>query len=154
MTTESDPANRTTSAAHRLLPRDGSVVMFMLVRNADGRPTGYPMTGLFRDGELEITTYRKAAKARYLLADDRVCCVVADPDENGRGVALYGRAAPAAADGFLTSTGEGSRAAAIEVPDSVRETVRDRLGSRKRMVFTIRVDELRELGTWGTTDAR
>ena len=71
------------------LPRNGSVVMFMLVRTTAGRPTGYPMTGLFRDGVLQITTYRKAAKARYLLADGRVCCVVPDPDRPGAGAGVH-----------------------------------------------------------------
>ena len=66
--------------------------MFMLVRRPDGGPTGYPMTGMLRDGELEITTYRKAAKARYLLADDRVCCVVRDDARPDCGVGLYGHA--------------------------------------------------------------
>jgi hypothetical protein len=68
-----------------LLPVDGSVVIYMIVRGKDGRPTGYPMTGMFQGGQLEITTYRKAHKAQFLLADDRVCCVVADPADTSRG---------------------------------------------------------------------
>ena len=56
------------TSAHRLLPVDGSVVIYMIVRGKDGRPTGYPMTGMFQGGQLEITTYRKAPKAQFLLA--------------------------------------------------------------------------------------
>lgn len=132
--------------AHPLLPRDGSVVMFMIVRRPDGGPTGYPMTGVFRGGELEISTYRKAAKARYLLADDRVCCVVPDPHRPGRGVAVYGRAEPVDSAAFTSgmSSGDGGP---MHVPDEVRETVRDRLASSKRMVFRIGVERLRELGS-------
>jgi hypothetical protein len=134
---------------HPLLPRDGSVVMFMIVRRPDGGPTGYPMTGMFRDGELAITTYRKAAKARYLLADDRVCCVVPDPDDRGRGVALYGHAEPAPAGAFMSAVGARDEGAAISVPSEVRETVRDRLESDKRMVFRIEVVDIREVGVPG-----
>jgi hypothetical protein len=126
------------------LPRDGSVVMFMLVRTPAGRPTGYPMTGLFSDGVLQVTTYRKAAKARYLLADDRVCCVVPDPDDMGVGVRLVGRAVPTEVSGFAAST--RSNSAAIDVPDEVRATVRDRLDSDKRMVFRIDVERIEQIG--------
>jgi hypothetical protein len=102
------------------------------------------MTGLFHDGALEITTYRKSAKARYLLADDRVCCVVPDPKRSGRGLALYGRASPAPVGEFVGST--TSRGGAMHVPDEVVATVRDRLESQKRMVFRIDVERTRELG--------
>jgi hypothetical protein len=128
-----------------LLPGDGSVVMHLLVRTPAGTPTGYPMTGLCRAGQLEVTTYRKAPKARYLLADDRVCCVVPDPDRLGRGVALYGRARPVESDSFAASV--GAEQAAIDVPDEVRQTVQARLESRKRMVFRIDVERLVEIGT-------
>jgi hypothetical protein len=126
------------------LPHNGSVVMFMLVRTTDGRPTGYPMTGLFRDGVLQITTYRKSAKARSLLADDRVCCVVPDPGRAGLGVRLIGRAVPGDATVFAVST--QSKGAAIDVPDEVRATVRDRLASDKRMVFRIDVERAETIG--------
>jgi len=59
---------------------DGTFKMFLFMRRPDGSSIGYPMTGLVRDGVISFTTYRKAAKARYLLADDRVCCVVVDRD--------------------------------------------------------------------------
>jgi hypothetical protein len=131
---------------HPFLPRDGSVVMFMLVRRPDGGPTGYPKTGNLRDGELSLSTYRKAAKSRYLLADDRVCCVVPDPDDPSCGVALYGHARPADADAFMSAVGNRSDDGAIKVPNEVRETVRDRLESDKRMVFRIDVVDVRETG--------
>ena len=132
---------------HELLPQNGSVVMFMIVRRPNGAATGYPMTGRLREGELEITTYRKAAKARYLLADDRVCCVVADPAVEGAGVALYGRARPAPPSGFLANTEDDAGwGDAITVPDTVRETVRERLESDKRMVFRIEIERVADVG--------
>lgn len=119
----------------------------MLVRGAGGQPMGYPMTGIFRDGALEITSYRKAPKVKHLLADDRVCCVVQHPGVQGRGVAVYGRAVPAAADGFIAETaGAAASNVAITVPDSVRDTVRDRLETQKRMVFRIAIERVDELG--------
>jgi hypothetical protein len=128
------------------LPHDGSVVMFMIVRRPDGRPAGYPMTGLFRAGELHITTYRKAAKARYLTADDRVCCVVPDPDTPGVGVALYGRATEAPPDAFMERAPRQRTDARMEIPSSVAATVRERLESQKRMVFRIAVERQHVIG--------
>jgi hypothetical protein len=130
---------------HDLLPTNGSVVLFMVVRRSEGGPTAYPMTGLSRDGVLEITTYRKSAKARYLLSDDRVCCVLPDPHRAGRGLALYGRATPAPAGDFAAGT-TSRTSATMHVPDEVVATVRDRLQSQKRMVFRIDVERTRELG--------
>jgi Pyridoxamine 5'-phosphate oxidase len=130
---------------HDLLPTNGSAVLFMIVRRSDGGPTAYPMTGLFRDSTLEITTYRKSAKARFLLADDRVCCVLPDPDHLEHGLALYGRATPAPVDEFARSTTSRTEAT-MHVPDEVVATVRDRLASQKRMVFRIDVERWHELG--------
>lgn len=130
---------------HELVPKHGSAVVFMIVRRYDGGPTGYPMTGLFSDGNLELTMYRKSAKARLLMADDRVCCLLPDPDLPGRGLALYGRAVPAPAGGFASST-TGARPGPIDVPDEVLATVRDRLESQKRMVFRVEVERVCELG--------
>lgn len=134
---------------HELLPKHGTAVVFMIVRRSDGGPTGYPMTGLFSDGHLELTMYRKSAKARLLMADDRVCCVLPDPDVPWHGLALYGRAVAAAAGGFASST-TGARRGPIDVPDEVLETVRDRLESQKRMIFRIEVERVHELGTAAT----
>lgn len=134
-----------TLVLHPLVPVDGSVVMYMLVRGVGGAPTGYPMTGMMRGGQMEITTYRKAPKVRFLLADDRVCCVVADPRDSSRGVAVYGRATPAPVAGFVERT-TSSTEAAIEVPDEVRQTVRARLESDKRMVFRIAVERVVDVG--------
>ena len=87
-----------------MVPSDGAAVMFLIVRRPDGSPTGYPMTGVFHDGDVEFTTYRKAAKVRYLLADDRVCCVVPDP-AGGAAEALWGRAQLVPEDSFACASG-------------------------------------------------
>jgi hypothetical protein len=130
---------------HRLLPVDGSAVMFMLVRTTTGRPTGYPMTAIFQQGEMVITTYRKAAKARHLLADGRVCCVFPDPAAPGRGVAVYGRAVPTEAE--TVPLGDAGAPSPMEVPPEVRDKVRARLASAQRMVMRIDVDRLSDVGT-------
>jgi hypothetical protein len=49
---------------HQHLPKNGTAVAFMIVRRPDGRPTGYPMTGLLTSGNLELTTYRKYGDRR------------------------------------------------------------------------------------------
>jgi hypothetical protein len=119
---------------------DGIAAMYLFVRRPDGSPIGYPMTGVMRCGSIEFTTYRKSAKARYLLSDDRVCCIVVDADDPTRGTAVWGHAEPTDAAAFADRTrGDGP----IDVPAAVRDTVRDRLLTDKRMVFRVRVDASR-----------
>lgn len=117
-------------------------MLFLLVRRPDGSPTGYPMTGLFRDGDIEFTTYRKAAKARYLLADDRVCCVIPDGAEGG--VAVWGHAVPVASDAFADAARHAGPAP-LDVPSTVRDSVRDALEGGKRMVFRVQVERARDV---------
>lgn len=116
--------------------------MFVFMRRPDGSAVGYPMTGVPRGGTIEFSTYRKAPKARYLLADDRVCAVVISNQDPGHGTVLWGWAKPVDANEFLQASdtaGDGP----INVPRSVRETVHDRLRSGKRVVFRIAIDETR-----------
>jgi hypothetical protein len=124
--------------------------MFMIVRRPHGRVTGYPMTGIFRDGSIAITTYRKAAKTSYLLADDRVCCVVPDADAPSRGLALYGRATLADPSDFpdflVTDSNPDAASTAAVVPAEVRAKVRDRLETQKRVAFRIELERIVEVG--------
>jgi hypothetical protein len=129
--------------------RQGSFVMFMLVRRPDGSPTGYPMTGLWRDGDIEFTSYRKAPKARYLAADDRVCLVIPDDSDPTGGVAVWGHARPTEEHGFFDAPKpEGSF---IEVPASVAHKVKDRLESNKRMVFRVQIERQRDIAVGAAT---
>lgn len=41
--------------------------MFLVVTRGDGSPTIYPMVGLYRDGGVECSTYRKSAKVTRVL---------------------------------------------------------------------------------------
>jgi hypothetical protein len=121
---------------------DGTAVFFLLVRRPDGSPTGYPMTGFFRDGAVEFTTYRRSAKARYLLDDDRVCCVV--PDESGAGgVALWGHAVPTDPAGFTVG---GQVDGPMVVPDAVVDSVRQALDAGRRMVFRVDIERSAPVG--------
>jgi hypothetical protein len=116
------------------------VSMFLFLTRPDDTVIGYPMTGIPRDGAIEFTTYRKAAKARYLAADDRVCVVIVDDDDPASGVALWGRSRLVDPAGFIPA---GPGAAPIDVPDGVIDTVRERLDSGKRLVFRIDLDRSR-----------
>ncbi|HVW42066.1 MAG TPA: pyridoxamine 5'-phosphate oxidase family protein [Amycolatopsis sp.] len=120
---------------------DGTYKMFLFVRRPDGSPMGYPMTAMVRGGTVEFTTYRKAAKARYLLADDRVCCVVIDNDDPRRATVVSGRARPVDGSTFAEATRAGE--ARRPVPQSVRDDVRDRLRTGKRVAFRVTDDETR-----------
>jgi hypothetical protein len=50
--------------------------VLLLARRRDGSPTGWPMTGIYADGVLQFSTYRKSAKVRIIAADPRVGCLV------------------------------------------------------------------------------
>jgi hypothetical protein len=116
------------------------VSLFLFMRRPDGTVIGYPMTGIPRDGAIEFTTYRKAAKARYLAADDRVCVVIVDDDDPASGVALWGRSHRIDPAGFIPAI---PGAGPTDVPDAVIDTVRERLEGGKRVVFRIEVDRSR-----------
>ncbi len=116
------------------------VSMFLFLKRPDDTVVGYPMTGIPRDGAIEFTTYRKAAKARYLAEDDRVCVVIVEYDDSASGVALWGRSRPVDAAGFIPPT---PGAGPIAAPDGIIDTVRERLDSGKRLVFRIEVDRSR-----------
>jgi len=125
------------------------VSMFLFVKRPDDTVIGYPMTGVPRDGAIEFTTYRKAAKARYLAADDRVCVVIVD-DDPASGVALWGRCYRVDSAAFIPARpGAGPTA----VPDAVIDTVRERLDSGKRAVFRIEVDRSRPSRRVATANA-
>jgi hypothetical protein len=59
-------------------------------------------------------------------------------------VRVFGRAVEADRSGFAMST--RSNNVAIDVPDEVRATVRDRLDTDKRMVFRIAVERIEQIG--------
>ncbi|MEE9285772.1 MAG: pyridoxamine 5'-phosphate oxidase family protein [Dehalococcoidia bacterium] len=57
---------------------------FLLTLRPDGSPTAHPMTGLYNNGALSFSTYRKSAKTRNVQRDPRAACLVTtthdDPD--------------------------------------------------------------------------
>ncbi|OBH14996.1 hypothetical protein A5692_15790 [Mycobacterium sp. E342] len=116
------------------------VLMFLFMRRPDDTVIGYPMTGTPRDGAIEFTTYRKAAKARYLAADERVCVVIVNDDDPAEGVALWGRSRLIDPAAFIPARPE---VGPTDVPDAVIDTVRERLEDGKRVVFRIEVDHSR-----------
>lgn len=127
------------------------MAMFLFLRRPDGTVVGYPMTGIPRDGAIEFTTYRKSAKARYLAEDDRVCVLIVEDGAPASGLALWGHSRPVDAAGFIPATPGASRTA---VPDSVIDTVRERLDSGKRLVFRIDVDRSRPPRKVAAADAK
>jgi hypothetical protein len=114
--------------------------IFLFLTRPDNSVVGYPMTGIPRDGAIEFTTYRKAAKARYLAEDNRVCVVIVDDDDPASGLVLWGRSRLVDPAGFIPAR---PGAAPIDVPDGVISTVRERLDSGKRLVFRIELDRSR-----------
>jgi hypothetical protein len=67
---------------------------FLFTLRRDGSPTVHPMTGIYRDGALYMNTYRKSVKARNLMRDERVCCLVTSGENEAeeRTVLIEGKA--------------------------------------------------------------
>lgn len=114
---------------------------FLLVRRADGWPTGYPMLGLWRDGALHFSTYAKSAKVRNLERDDRVCCLVTSDDEDDpefRAVLVRGRAEVLPGAELPSGRGADEQAAAGRgVPEGIVERSRERLRAGKRVLVRV-----------------
>jgi hypothetical protein len=76
---------------------------FLMVSRGDGSPTCYPMVGLFRDGAIECSTYRKSAKVTRILRSPNVSALIttdpATPD-----LALLVRGTASIADPAVTTT--------------------------------------------------
>jgi PPOX class probable F420-dependent enzyme len=67
---------------------------FLVSVRPDGAPACHPMVALWHEGALYMTTYRKSAKARNVMREPRVACVVVTDDEAPRmtAVVVRGRA--------------------------------------------------------------
>jgi hypothetical protein len=122
--------------------------VLLLARRADGSPTGWPMTGIYADGILQFSTYRKSAKVRVIAADPRVCCLVTAREglDEPRVLEYVGtasidteaRAMPVRAQ----APGATPAPTAIgTVPEEIGQRAQDRLASGKRCL--IRVAPLR-----------
>ena len=65
---------------------------FFITLRSDGTPTVHPMTGLYNQGSLHYTSYRRSAKNRNIERDARVCCLALNgyDAEQVRAVTLKG----------------------------------------------------------------
>ncbi len=122
--------------------------VLLLARRADGSPTGWPMTGIYADGILQFSTYRKSAKVRMIAADPRVCCLVTAREGLGerRVLEYVGTAAVDTEVREMPSRAQAPGATAAPtaigtVPEEIGQRAQDRLASGKRCL--IRVAPLR-----------
>src|SRR5207249_1741639 len=123
--------------------QDVAFILMRLLSNPPVRaPTCHPMVGLYLEGALYLTTYRKSAKVRNLTADARVACVVVTPDDDPefRGVALRGRAEILAAGAVMPWTPEAPRPAGTGA--GVARLVQSRVAEGKRVVVRLVPDEV------------
>lgn len=117
---------------------------FLLVSRGDGSPTAYPMVGLYHDGVLEFSTYRKSAKVTRMLRHPVVgCLVTARDDDPDRRVLLVEGTAEVLPEGADLERGPDARAAAgatpaaMRVPGEIAERSQDRMRSGKRCVVRV-----------------
>jgi hypothetical protein len=123
---------------------------FLVTVRPDGAPTCHPMVGLYRDGALYLNTYRKSAKARNLMLEPRVACVVVTDDDDAqfRGVVVRGRAEVAPTD-TLRAAPDREGAGQVRPPGVGREVVglvQSRLAEGKRILVRVLPEEVRLVG--------
>jgi hypothetical protein len=118
--------------------------VLLLARRADGSPTGWPMTGIYAEGVLQFSTYRKSAKVRIIGADPRVSCLVtAREGVDERRVLEYAGTAEIVTDVRSMpvrsqAPGASSAPTAIgTVPDDIAGRAQDRLASGKRCLVRV-----------------
>jgi Pyridoxamine 5'-phosphate oxidase len=105
---------------------------FLLATRADGSPTGWPMVGLYPDGTLEFSTYRRSRKVVDLQRNPAACCVVA-PVDSDRALVLRGTASVVEGQHEPSTGGDGVRSD-INVADGIGDRARERMRSGKRVV--------------------
>lgn len=122
---------------------------FLVTLRPDGAPACHPMVGLWGDGALYMTTYRKSAKAQHLLREPRVACVVmSDDDDPAFGaVVLRGRAEVVLPEAFRSAGAGAPRAAGVG--RDVASLVQARLAEGKRVAVRVVPDEVRMVGRPG-----
>jgi hypothetical protein len=110
--------------------------MFLIVARGDGSPTVYPMVGLYRDGGVECSTYRKSAKVtRVLRAPQISALIMANEASDDRRVLLVrGRAVVNSA---TTLAGAARGDAPAKVPDAVVKRAAAAMESQKRCVIRL-----------------
>jgi PPOX class probable F420-dependent enzyme len=116
---------------------------FLVTIRPDGAPTCHPMVGLYREGALYMTTYRKSAKVRNLEREPRVACVITTDDDAPvrQTVVLRGRAEVLPPGAAMPWTAGDPRPAGAG-PD-VGQKVAARLAQGKRIVVRVVPDEVR-----------
>jgi PPOX class probable F420-dependent enzyme len=118
---------------------------FLVTVRTDGAPACRPMVGLWHDGALWMTTYRKSAKARHIAHEPRVACVVTtdDADPVRRAVVLRGRAEILEPGATMPWAAVSARAAGAGA--DVARQVAARLAEGKRIVVRVAPEEARVL---------
>ncbi len=111
---------------------------FLVVSRGDGSPTIYPMVGLYRDGGVECSTYRKSAKVTRVLRAPRISALItaAEGSDDRRVLLVRGRAV---VDNPQTmgAVSRGMDPGAKQVPDAVVARAAAAMESRKRCVIRL-----------------
>jgi hypothetical protein len=113
---------------------------FLFVTRGDGSPTCYPMVGLYNDGRMEFSAYRKSAKVTRIRRSPAVgALVTADAtDDDHRAVLVNGRATVVDTTSLPPSSGADPEA--MGVPTEIVESAANAMRSQRRC--TIRLDPL------------
>ncbi len=112
--------------------------MFLVVARGDGSPTIYPMVGLYRDGGVECSTYRKSAKVTRVLRAPQISALItaAEGSDDRRVLLVRGRAV-VHSPSTMAGVAGGVNPSAKEVPAEVVARAAAAMESQKRCVIRL-----------------
>ncbi|MCU1456393.1 MAG: hypothetical protein JWL73_485 [Actinomycetia bacterium] len=127
---------------------------FLIVARGDGSPTIYPMVGLYRDGGVECSTYRKSAKVTRVLRSPQISALItaAEGSDDRRVLLVRGRAVVNDPSTMAAVVG-GVNPSAKKVPDAVVKRAAAAMANQKRCVIRLEPESAVFLGAARFLDA-
>jgi hypothetical protein len=138
-----EPQGRPLSDADEAFLGAGNLT-FLFALRADGSPSGWPMTSEFRDGELTMSTYLKAPKARVCAAAGYATALVVrrHGDDLAQAVCVSAPISlrqPEPGGPVARSQNDVPGAGALAVPDHILQGVERAEQEGKRVVLAMDV---------------
>lgn len=132
---------------------------FIFAFRSDGSPTGWPMTSEYLDGELTMSTYAKAVKTRVLASAGHLTAVVVQREGGNVADAVAFSAPvqvrqPGSGGPTSRSANQAPGEAALEVPAEIKAGVDRAEASGKRVVLSVRAEDMVVRFRLGALDAQ
>lgn len=114
----------------------------LLTLRRDGSPTAHPMTGLYSDGRLSFSTYRKSAKTLNVQRDPRTACLVTTGDDDAHFQAVVYRGRSRVLEGLEMPQRGRAGGDTPNVSGGTANRAADRLKTGKRIIIEVSPGEV------------